>query len=141
MPSRHDAACDADRVAAFLGQLGLRPPPGQVLPLPAAFLLDLGAALRLLVWEEAGLQPHEVPDCPGGKQALHDILGSLSAYATGDKRRDAPATLIPRVLAAFVDHFAWHRRAELNADLTLAEADEEAILEALADFLWTHRPR
>ena len=98
---------------------------------------------RCVCWsrEEAGLQPHEVAALPPAQQALHDILGSLSAYATGDKRREVrQPRFIPRVLAAFVDHFAWHGCAELNADLTLAEADEDALLEALADFLWEHRP-
>jgi hypothetical protein len=136
-----DAEADADHVGAFLDALGLRPPPGQVLPLPAAFLLDLGAALRLLLWEQAGLQAPASAGLPPARQALRDVLLSLRSYAAGVRRLETPATLAPRVLATFVDHFAWDARPELGADVTLAEADEEAVLEALADFLWAHRPR
>ena len=67
-----DAEADADRVGAFLDALGLRPPPGQVLPLSAAFLLDLGAALRLFRWEQAGLQPHEVAGLPSACSSRTD---------------------------------------------------------------------
>jgi hypothetical protein len=136
-----DAERDADNVGVFLDHLGLRPPPGQLLPLPAAFLLDLGTALRLLLWERAGLHLHEVAGLPPARQALHDVLRSLRLYATGALPLDAPATLAPRVLAAFVDHFAWHGRAELDADMLLSATEEDAVLDALADFLWAQRPR
>jgi hypothetical protein len=140
-----DAERDADNVGVFLdvflGRLGLRPPPAQLLQLPAAFLLDLGAALRLLLWEQAGLQVPTLAGLPPARQALHDVLRSLPLYATGARPLNAPATLASRVLAAFVDHFAWHGRAELDADLLLSAADEDAFLDALAEFLWARRPR
>ena len=57
-----DAAAAAGHVAVFLDTLGLRctneggtPVP---LRLPYFFLLGLGAALRLLVWEQHGVQAH-----------------------------------------------------------------------------------
>jgi hypothetical protein len=40
-----------------------------------------------------------------------------------------------------VDRLAWSARGELNIEVALGEADEEAILAGLADFLWEHRPR
>jgi hypothetical protein len=43
-------------------------------------------------------------------------------------------------MVLFVERFAWKARDELDADVALHEADEEQILEALADFLWNHRP-
>jgi hypothetical protein len=43
------AARDAHRVCSFLDTLGIRANPET--PLPAGFLLHLGAALRMLVWE------------------------------------------------------------------------------------------
>jgi len=58
---------NADRVGQFLagvglapqaGQVRLAPQAGQVRRLPADFLLDLGAALRMLSWEHAGFEAH-----------------------------------------------------------------------------------
>ena len=49
---------NADRVGQFLAGVGLAPQAGQVRRLPADFLLDLGAALRMLSWEHAGFEAH-----------------------------------------------------------------------------------
>ena len=54
-----DAAADADRVGQFLDALGLRPTGDGAAPaplrLPSSFLIGLGAAMRLLAWEQRGL--------------------------------------------------------------------------------------
>ena len=112
-----------------------------MLPLPAAFLLDLGAALRLMAWEQAGINPQHVAGLPPAQEAIRDVLLSLRQPPTGAAQADAPGTLARRVGAAFFEHFAWCGLGELDADVTLGAADEEAVLEALADFLWAHRPR
>ena len=52
-----------------------------------------------------------------------------------------PTELCIRVMRLSVERFAWTAPAELGTDVSLAEADEEALLEAFADFLWAHRPR
>jgi hypothetical protein len=44
-------------------------------------------------------------------------------------------------MALFVERFCWNGRNELDADIILDKADEEAALDALADFLWMNRPR
>ena len=49
------AARDADLTAHFLTAVGLAPAPGKVRRLPSEFLLELGAAMRLLAWEVDGL--------------------------------------------------------------------------------------
>ena len=130
-----DAARDADRVGLFLGALGLAPP----LPLPAAFLLGLGAALRLLLWEQDGIDAHRRAGLPPARQALRDVFRAAAGQADPGTAEQAKA-LPGRVLALFIEHFAWAGRAELGADLTLGPADEDALLEGLADFLWAHRP-
>src|SRR3954451_8327325 len=53
------AARDADLTAHFLKGVGLAPPAGTTRPLPSGFLLELGAALRLLAWEVDGLDLNE----------------------------------------------------------------------------------
>jgi hypothetical protein len=47
--------------------------------------------------------------------------------------------VVNRVLAFFIDHFAWNARAQLNTDIVLDAGEENAVLIMLADFLWEHR--
>src|SRR3954451_7437938 len=139
-----DAARDADRVGVFLDALG-RPPAGRrpqdpPLGLPADLLLGLGAALRLLLWEQQGIDAHRQAGLPPGRQALRDVFRAATGQADPEAAGRA-RTLPYRVLTLFVERFAWAGRPELGADLTLGPADEDALLEGLADFLWAHRPR
>jgi hypothetical protein len=136
-----EAERDADAVGMFLTALGLHATPDRPIPLPAGFLLDLGAALRLLAWHEAGLPPQEVAGLPPARQALTEVFLAWKHPPTQTEPAVVPGSLAYRVCQAFVDHFAWSGRDELDADVTLGEADEDAVLEALADFLWAHRPR
>jgi hypothetical protein len=135
------ADADADHAATFLDTLIGRQPTDPPLPLPAEFLLDLAAGLRLLLWEQAGLNPQAIAGLPPARQVLRQVLLSISNPWPEFPSAEPPGTLARRVLAAFVDHFAWTARVELDAEVVLSEPDEEAVLEALADFLWQHRPR
>jgi hypothetical protein len=130
-----DAARDADRVGLFLGGLGLTATPEKPLALPVHFLLGLGAALRLLAWEARGFFFHREAGLPEARQAVHAACLSLS-----DPNPD-PTELCLHVMRLSVEKFAWNAPEELGADVSLGEAEEEMVLEALADFLWTHRPR
>ena len=132
-----EAARDADRVGQLLHELGFVPSPGRPVRLPAAFLLDLGAALRLLAWEQGGLHVHRDAGLPPAEQALHDAFRGLveSAGANGAADRD----LARRVVALFAGRLAWHGRPELDADVALDDLDEDAMLDTLAAFLWARR--
>jgi hypothetical protein len=134
------AEADAHRVCLFLDALGIHAAPERPVSFPAGLLLGLGAALRLRSWERAGLQPQSVGKLPSSHQALREVLLSASAPSPGDEIAP-PGCLAQRVVAAFIDHFAWEGRVELSADVMLGDTDEDALLEALADFLWAHRPR
>jgi hypothetical protein len=136
-----EAERDADRVGVFLDTLGLHATPDRPVSLPVAFLLDLAAALRLLAWEQVGLHPQDVAGLPPARQAIRDALLTLNRASTQTATVAASGSLAYRVCQAFVDHFAWSGRDELDADVMLGEADEDAVLEALADFLWANRPR
>jgi hypothetical protein len=131
-----DAEHTADRVGAFLTTLGLQPP----VRLPADFLLGLGAALRLLEWEQTGISLHLEVGLPPARQAMYDVVRVVTSPAepaTAERAR----SLAGRVMDLSVERFAWAGQVELNADVTLGEAEEELLLDALADFLWAHRPR
>src|SRR5262245_66603975 len=70
------AAADAERVVRFLDASGLRATrPGTGVPsaLPTFFLMGLGAALRLLLWEEAGLHAHRDAGLPSAQEALREV--------------------------------------------------------------------
>ena len=99
------------------------------------FLLRLGAALRLLMWESKGFSFHRAAGLPDAHQAIRNAIGALNAPAT-----DPTGFCVP-VLRLAIDRFAWNGPRELGADIALGEASEENLLEALADFLWSHRPR
>jgi hypothetical protein len=138
-----DAADDADRVGQFLDALGLRPTgPGAArapLRLPTFFLLRLGAALRLREWEQRGLRAHRDAGLPPADEALREVFRAAEAPEPLAAKEQAATQLAGRVLAVFAERMAWDGRPLLGADLELGEADEDALVDALAKFLWAHR--
>jgi hypothetical protein len=137
-----DAERDADLVGAFLDETGLAPsgrrPQDAPLALPAEFLLGLGAALRLSLWEQQGVRVHLDHGLPPARQALIDVLHTATGQAEAEAAERA-RSLAGRVLALAAEHLAWNGRVELGADVVLGAADQGLLLEALADYLWAHR--
>jgi hypothetical protein len=137
-----DAALDADRVGRFL-EVFSQTPVGRRLGPPqswatAAFLVRLAAVLRLLDWEASGIDRHLEAGLPAAQQALRELAEwQMQPSRAPADQQEAP--LLTRVLALFVEHFCWDGRAELGADLTLGVADEDQLVDALADLLWAHR--
>jgi hypothetical protein len=135
-----DAVADAHRVALFLDALGLRPTgAGTPLKLPAFFLVGLAAALRLLSWEQSGLHVHRDVGLPSADEALRELAGAVVAPGSAALKEQVARQLLQRVLGVFIERLAWNGRALLEADLELGEADEDALVDALADLLWSHR--
>jgi hypothetical protein len=128
-----DAARDADRVCLFLGFLGLRGSPENPMPMPAVFLLHLGAASRLLTWELQSFLDRTA-GLPEARQAIRDAFQSLH-----DPKADA-ADLCVKVLRHSLERFAWNGRRDLDADVALDDlTGDDAALDALAEFLWASR--
>jgi len=133
-----EAARDAENVALFLGELGLTPSPEHRVRLPAALLLDLGAALRLLMWESNGLRVHQDSGLPEAERAIVDAFGHLEASA--EVEASPPVELPRRVVALFAERFAWHGRRDLDADVVLDDhVEEDMLLDVLAELLWDAR--
>ena len=131
-----EAARDAGLVSCFLHELGLVPPDDHPVRFPAAFLLRLGAALRLLVWESNGLRVHLEMGLPSAERAIVDAFGLLDTTAEASQPVDFPRS----VVALFADRFAWHGRPNLDADVVLDDHVEgDALVEALAQLLWDAR--
>src|SRR4051812_5772611 len=104
-----EAAEDADRVALFLRYLGLVPTPEAPVRLDADFLLELGAALRLLKWEGAGLTIHREAGLPAARHALERTFLTVTKEGTIPEG----SQLSRSVLKLFVERFAWHGRRDL----------------------------
>lgn len=125
----------ADLVAAFLKALGVFP-EGKPICLPPGYLLELGAALQLGYWEQQGISLP--PGAPNAKEAMGGLVAKVYDDPTGFSCI-ADAELAWRVLAIWLKSFSWEAQTVLEADLTISEVNEDAVVEALAQLLWRHR--
>jgi hypothetical protein len=129
------AVRDADHVGLFLRELGLSAAPDQPCRLPTRFLLHVGAALRLLIWEAQGFFFHQAAGLPEARQALREAFQTLR-----DPDADSSAFCL-QVLRLAVERFAWNGPRDLHAEIVLDDLDDEAALDLLAEFLWASRHR
>jgi hypothetical protein len=134
---------DADRVAAFLKMQGIKPSrPSKKQPAPsddvptgpaANMLLNLAAALRLRIWELAGIAALLPADLPTSADALR-AAGAAVAERVGTNQ-------IPMaVFKAWHLHVSRESQTTIGADVVLpARIDKDELLECLADLLYSHR--
>lgn len=134
-----EASRDADAVIALLTTAGLAPPPGERRDFPPGLLLDLGAAVRLKRWEAGGHEVHKRSGLPSASAALVHLLHALESASTAVDTRAAGGRLARAVFDLAVTRFAWAARPDLGADIELAAADEDALVEAMAHLLWACR--
>jgi hypothetical protein len=128
-----EAAADADRVGQFLDHLSefpayrwLRQRP---LGLPESFLLNLGAALRLLSWERRGIQVHREAGFPEAREIVKDVVLGLLKTLTGARTKTGrqasvalektPRDLALPVMVLTVEQLAWNSRPTWDADIVL----------------------
>jgi hypothetical protein len=134
----------ADLVAAFLKAHGYTPhepsaaeprfSDGPLIRQAKGTLLNLGAALRLWQWENAGLRGHLPKTLPSSTDAFRNVVPPKEA-----EQRVPPLALA--VFDTWVREFCRGGRAVLGTDVILKQDSlcEEHLLDALADFLWDHR--
>jgi hypothetical protein len=134
-----EATRDAEEVIALLTAAGLAPPPGETRDFPPGLLLDLGAAVRLKRWEAGGHEVHTQSGLPSAGAALVHLLHALESVSTAGDARAVSGRLAREVFDLAVTRFAWAARPDLGADIELAPGDDDAMVEALAQFLWAHR--
>lgn len=129
---------DAALVLSFLDQVGLTPASlGRPVVLPAHFLLELGAALRLLFWECQGSTAYVQAGLPTAREALCRAFTMATFNAKSEER--VPTPLWEQVTAYANRQVAWHGLAELNAEIFVDFGDDEELLEAMAEFIWNNR--
>ena len=132
----HGASEEAEWVVGFLTAAGLAPPPGDTRSFPAGILLDLGGMARLRAWEAAGIDVHRRAGLMTGEEALEHIIDVL-VRAAANPAELARAGLLGRAVFAFrMNKFAWAGPTEFQSDIALDSADDGALIEALAEFLW-----
>ncbi len=129
---RDEAGRSADRVGEFLR--GLADRGVAVPPLSRETLLELSAALTLAAWERDGLGLGREAGLPDARTAVRNALATVPPTV-------GSSGLAVRVLGLFVDRTAWAARPHLGADIRLDTPDEDAVVEALAQYLWATRPR
>jgi hypothetical protein len=128
-------ARDAELVALFLGHLGLKGTPEKPLLLPRGFLLRLATGVRLVAWEALGVFFHREIGLPEAREVLR---GAFRFVAEPDAYSNE---LDLAVLRLSIERFSWYGGPELGADIALGDVEEDAALEALADFLWSQSRR
>jgi hypothetical protein len=125
---------DAGRVAAYLDSLGIRGTPDNPVRLDPNFLLVVAAALRLREWELLGVPFHIDIGLPPARDVLESAFHEIKERGTIPNG----AELAARVMALFLERFAWHSGFAEDAPVAL-DVFDDAALEAVADFLWQHR--
>jgi hypothetical protein len=135
------ATQDAEIVIVLLQAFSLAPPDGSERFFPAEFLLEVGAAARVLAWEVQGIAFSQ----GGVRLTAGDIL--LRVFEdTARRLRDpsAPAARFDLVDAVFrlnMERLAWTGPRDLQAEIMLDFPDEDALVESLAQILWDNRRR
>ena len=129
---------DADDVAALLDLLGLSGagPAGRPTPLPPPMLLGLGAAMRLVAWESAGLRLHKDHGLPSGRDALRLVFDSFVLRPGPERGEAVVRSLCVEVLKLSITQLAWDGPTVLGGEVVLGEASEEALINALAQLAW-----
>jgi hypothetical protein len=133
----------ADLVIRFLEAVGLAPPLARRMKQPAEFprefLLELGFILRIHTWERSGIRHLVGPDLPRARQALEQLFVRHGIIPGPPGDPSAGDRLSLQVMRIALGRLAPAGREELDADIVVVEADDTRLLEALADFAWSHR--
>jgi hypothetical protein len=131
---------DADRTASVLEAIGLHPPPEPSFSLSEWFLLEFGAAMRLLAWERDGVDVSYY-GLPTARVAARRVLADASARQLDPSSAPHRPELSSAVLRVTIDSWAWTGQTDLQADIRLGMADEDTLVDVMAQFLWDHRDR
>lgn len=145
-PDRVEALCreterDAHRVAVFLGEFLQRVPfsiPATRWTFPSSFLLALGTGLRLLYWEDHGIVIHRDAGLPPAMKVICETFEGLRLKEDADRWSRA-VQLFHEVTWLFAEHIAWHGHAMMGGEFVVGRANEDALVDVLARFLWEHR--
>ena len=139
---RNEAGYAAEHAVMFLRGCGAIPPTGdQPVRVPREYMLELGAALRVVEWRNRGLLEHLGGDPMPLLQTLVDFI--LRADRVAGQWHTGPdgAPLARLVFKTWLETFAWSGRRELGVDVVLRAPPQPSAEEvsAIAEFLWRNR--
>jgi hypothetical protein len=127
-----DADRMADLAATYLKHLGISQRSWN-----AAFLLELGAVLRIRQWETAGIKDAVDPTLPSFQTALADLTHRLRSEPERFIRGEAP--LLQRVLTAWWFRCAHPNNPVLEVDVVLSGVERSQLISCAAQLLWKLR--
>ncbi|MCI0334112.1 MAG: hypothetical protein L0228_12915 [Planctomycetes bacterium] len=126
----------AARVAEFLRRFGVSGTKESPIALPAEMLLGLDLALRFQVWELNAITAHLDAGLPSSDQVLKRVMSLLE----GNELREYVQNLDSRAIQILREQFVWQASGDHSADFAIVtDGNEDAFLDALADFLWANR--
>ena len=109
--------------------------------LPAEFLTELSAVIRIASWQLTGLESYLGADLPSWRMLFRELLHRL-AHAPetfGDDPTTCAAPLARRVMKFWFTRFSWCAPLFLGVDMVARRPDSQVVLEALAELLWHGR--
>jgi hypothetical protein len=133
----------ADLVIAFFRSLGMADGKGDVsVDLPQEFLLELGALLQLLEWQDAGVIESDGIDGTPIDTILADTIADFSEApgAFVGTRRGIRAMM--GLLQRWNENCSPVARRYLECDIAVGwdeDSDIDALVDALVDYAWRHR--
>lgn len=134
--ARREAALDASAVLDFLAEAERRSGETWERPVrfPAAFLLGVGAAMRVLRWEISGIISHLECGLPRASQLLQHLM-RVCLENTAEARDKWITQISNRISEIAVNCVAWQGHTILNADVVLGVGDDDELVNAIATFV------
>ena len=113
--------------------LGLKKLPA----LPAEFLLELSAVLRIAAWQEAGLTDEMKTEFSPAKELLRLLVERLRDHPESFSLdlKNAPVPLTDRVAKLWFRNCSWSATSELGVDVVLRRPSRELLWDLLAELL------
>lgn len=117
--------------------LGLKKLP----PLPAEFLLELSAVIRIAAWQRGGLTVEMQADFPPAEELLRELLERLlhqpKSFAVDPAA--CPAPLNGRVTRLWLRHCSWSAPAEVGADVVIRRPHPDLLRDIFTELLRNSR--
>ncbi|QGJ68664.1 Hypothetical protein PBC10988_3250 [Planctomycetales bacterium 10988] len=107
--------------------------------LPPGALLELAAVLELGLWERLHIRQQLDVELPTFEVAKAQFIARTKLGP--DAFSEPQSVLLSyQVLKVWLEHFSWEAPQQLGADILIAPPDDEdAFVELLAEFFWSHR--
>lgn len=106
--------------------------------LPRAFLLEFAAVAQLKHWELQGLGELLPSDVPSAAEASRDLYHRTTTDPD-QFWHDDKTPLSRQVMQIWIEYFHWLEPGLVEAEIIVGHADEDLLIETLAQLLWQNR--